>query len=105
MKEPECECLVMICSSEENIREQSHKYVEYLKVNKIYTGEIVKKHFNGDLRLELDTGEEIHFVLKQEFSRWSTGRKYRTLEPWSDMYIASSVKQEGKNGNSTDNSI
>ena len=93
----ECKCFVMICSSEEDIRKQSHKFIENLTEHKNYTGEIVKKHFNGDLRLEVDMGaEEVHFVLKKEFSRWSTGRIYRFIEPLNDMFIISSVKTGGK---------
>ena len=105
MKESECKCFVMICSSEDDIRKQSHKFVEYMGIKRSYTGKIVKKHFNGDLRLEFDTGEEIHFVLKQEFKRWSTGRIYRVIEPLTIFILSHRLRQEAENGNSTDNSI
>lgn len=95
MKKPECKCYVMICGSEDDIRKKSHEFVENMVIKRSYTGEIVKKHFNGDLRLEFDTGEEIHFVLKQEFKRWSTGRIYRVIEPLSDIYYISSIKTGG----------
>ena len=97
MKVPECKCFVMICSSEEDIRKQSNKFIEYMRAHKNYKGVFVKKHFNGDLRLEVDMGaEEVNFVLEKEFSRWSTGRIYRFIEPLNDMFIISSVKTGGK---------
>lgn len=78
MDNNDCKCFVRICSTKEEIRRETDKFINYLKTRD-YKGIIRSRFYPTDYRIDLDCNYEVHFVLSSHYGRWCLGRTYKFL--------------------------
>ena len=78
MDNNDCKCFVRICGTRAEIKNESNRFINYLK-DRDYKGIMRSKHILDGFKIDLDCDIEVHFVLATHYGRWCLGRIYKFL--------------------------